>query len=70
MAKIPILVVSQIYGYIKSIAGHLDPEITVLSHFSQYLISYANRGEWFFKNYHQIENFFQLVEKIARKSLF
>ena len=61
-------------GYIESIPDHLDPDITVfLIHDIIAMVSdvsYANSGKWFFKNYHQIEKFFQLVKKIDQKPLF
>ena len=60
-------------GYIESIRDHFDPDITVfLIHDITGMLSdasYADSGKWFFKNYHQIETFFELVKKIDRKSL-
>ena len=56
-------------GYIKNTPDHLDPDVTVfLIHVIIAIISYVsyviNSGKWFFKNYYQIEKFFQLVKKI------
>ena len=57
----------QLLKAIDSIPDHLDLDITVfpihdiIAMISD--VSYANSCEWFFRNYHQTETFFQLVKK-------